>query len=124
MSDKEIIWQNIKDRVIVIYENWNTNEQKEHSADLIDHLREEEIALLDDLIIPPSAAKVCKALEAYFKQGTVTYKGTTFYKNMQQGVRAIFSINSKGNLIQHHYDLPPELIVLIGRFYENLKKEV
>lgn len=124
MSNKEVIWQNIKDRVIVVYENWNTNEQKEYSADLIDHLREEEIALLDDLLISPTAAKVCKALENYFKDGTVSYSDKTFYKNTQQGVRAIFSINSRGNLTQHHYDLPPELIVLIGRFYESLKKEV
>ena len=73
-------------------------------------------------LTPPTAEEVCNALSEYFGF-EYYYQDNFFYKS--DGNKYIYPLKVSGFTEIQLYDghLPPHLITLIGRFYENLIKE-
>ena len=75
------------------------------------------IKIIEQVLTPPTADEVCKALSDYFGFDYY-YQDGYFYKS--NGIKYIYPLKVSGFTEIQLYDghLPPHLITLIGRFYE------
>lgn len=75
--------------------------------------------------LKPTADEVCKALSEYYKMN-VNYNSEDkpmFYRYVGGVKKDVIAIYHGGLSISSNACLPPNLITLIGRFYEWLEKE-
>ena len=90
---------------------------------LMDDLREIKKALT-----PPTADEVCEALSEYLQRKVNIYSDNTFYYTEQRQIGECDEIicgygwENEHHTIAFEIDLPPNLITLIGRFYEGVEK--
>ena len=82
---------------------------------------EKALTKLEELMRYPTADEVCKALIDYFGFGFY-YQDNFFYRS--DGIKYIYPLKVSGFTEIQLYDghLPPHLIILIGRFYEGVRK--
>ena len=84
-------------------------------------------------LTPPTSDAVCKALSEYLKEGGLNYwlkvkyiKDEGFYQtDGETKLPIMYEIRHKNILhLNNSRDLPPRLIILIGRFYEAQEGEM
>ncbi len=74
-----------------------------------------DIEIIEQTLIPPTADEVCEALTKYFPSKVEYIKQTKTFIIHNHGEVAIYNILG----IKILYPLPPDIITMIGRFYED-----
>lgn len=85
----------------------------------------EAIEVLDKYLTPPTEQEVCEALGEFLNEKV--YYEESQYRVFSTGLPATFlnyiTEEQDDHTIDFELDLPPHLIIMIGRFYEGKAKE-
>lgn len=86
----------------------------------------DELNKIEKALTPPTADEVCEALKDFFKNSKYhNYIDTVYYSDKG---KYFYTEDEQRNLIEMIFDnyyvheIPPHLIIKIGRFYEGLEK--
>ena len=80
----------------------------------------EDINILEKALTPPTEEQVCKALSDYYGY-EIIYKGLDFFP--KERLSTLYCVVAMvDGCIDFADPLPPELITMICRFYEGVKK--
>ncbi len=84
------------------------------------HIGKDTLDTISQALTPPTQEEVCKALSDYLGEKMI-YLGFDFVNVDITKIAVQFNLKNKN--IELYVELPPHLITMIGRFYENEVQE-